>query len=103
MLLFVIDYMFMSQRNTISGTHEMLQCERCGGIALQQCEQARQREEQKIAVEKAAKNARKKARKPKKTSKAKKSSKKSKQRVCGCTQWYLFARLELCKNDRVCV
>ena len=75
-----------SQSDTISGTHEMLRCERCGGSAWEQCARARQREEQKIEAEKEAVRAKRKAKKakqktPRKTKGKKKSSKK-KQRVC---------------------
>ena len=75
-----------SQSDTISGTHEMLRCERCGGSAWEQCTRARQREEQKIEAEKEAVRAKRKAKKakqktPRKTKGGKKSSKK-KQRVC---------------------
>lgn len=64
---------------------------------MQQCARARQREKQKIAVEKAGRKARKKEKNKTKTSKAKKSSKKSKQRVCICIERYLLVPLELQK------
>ena len=57
----------------------LIQCERCGGTAWEQCARARQREEDKIAVEKAAVRAKSKQKKAKK--KSKNSSKKRKQKV----------------------